>query len=84
MQHLIRYVQQDQLTFGDFLSVSLLTRTGLSYLTSEEFGRNHCVAADKKNLHENCPFCAYRFERLMKLVPKLSLPWKQTTLKRSA
>ena len=28
----------DQLTFGDFLSVFLLTSTGLSYLTSEEFG----------------------------------------------
>ena len=27
-----------QLTFGDFLSVFLLTRTGLSYFTSEEFG----------------------------------------------
>lgn len=27
-----------QLTFGVFFSVFLLTRTGLSYLTSDEFG----------------------------------------------
>ena len=43
---------------------------------------NHCVAADRKNLHENSPFCdRKRFEGLKKMAPKLSLPWKRTALK---
>lgn len=37
-RQVVRNGGKNQLTLGDFLSVFLLTRTGLSYLTSEAFG----------------------------------------------
>ena len=65
----------DQLTFGDFLSVFLLTSTGLSYLTSEEFG-GIIVWILNDNIHsKSACFAVNLWTVRRKWLQNLSLPF---------